>query len=481
MSDPPNALLACLEAASWRPAALRFISDGERVRALLDGEPVGVDLRVWTVSVSNLDALTAGGRALSLTVNVAELLAREADALPSCLVVWSEAERGGCWRLVDELVRALDGGAAGWRDHPWTQVELPRTETTGDEGLLRLFERLAGPHLFAPPPAEASLAPIGIDTSSAKRQVKRFFETGEPATVSAAALAALGVAPWFLALYTEASDDAVLLRGPREPLRADTRVELSTRRGTFTVAPVALVAERRGMRTAQWSNAAQEGLVSVRVSLDHDSQTVRMSVSLTPGVRPVRDLAQVARLLASLSAGAHVRVSPLAPGGAFPTLASSLTASPEEALPAAVLDLLEDLDAIERATGVAFSLSTQHPLSAEAVAEVRDVATATRAGRVEHAAARIQLSLSAPELAKVIAHAQGQRRVRLVLPPARHTARVLDRAVSLGLRQRVVTGTLALPCDELQRALDAAEDEVLEVELYEVETVELFPDWPRRG
>jgi len=45
-----------------------------------------------------------------------------------------------------------------------------------------------------------------------------------------------------------------------------------------------------------------------------------------------------------------------------------------------------------------------------------------------------------------------------------------------------VTGTLALPCDELQRALDAAaDDDVFEVELSEVETVEVFSDWPRRG
>lgn len=482
MSEAARALIARMNAASWRPEALRFTAEDDRLRATFDGEAAGVELRIWMVPVTDLDAITVGGRALSLTVPVSELLIREADELPSCLVVWSDALGGGCWRLVDELVRALDVGATSWRDHPWAQVELHRTEVTSDEGLLRLWERLASPHLFAPPSPDAMLAPGGSDASSTKRQLMRFVETGEGVSLSTTSLAALGVAPWFPALYAEVVDDALRLRGPGEPLRAQVRVELSTRHGTFTVSPVSLLAERRGSRLAQWSNATQEGLVSVRISFDHDAHTVQMGVSLTPGLRPVRDLAQVARLLASLSIGARVRVAPLEANVDFPCLATELPPSPEGAVPKAVLDLLEDLDAIERATGAAFMLSTQRPLAPEAVAEVREIATAIRTGRVESAAARIQLSLAASELAKVLAHARGQRRVRLVLPPARHTARVLDRAVPLGLRQRVVIGTLALNCDELQRALElAGEGEALDVELTEVETVEVFADWPRRG
>lgn len=478
-------LLARLDAVSWKPPGFSFESEGATVRSTFGGQPTGVRFTAWVRAVKDLDAVTLHGRAVSLTVPVRDLVEREAQTPPACLFAWGIANAAGCWLLVDEALRALDASSAGWREKRTVQVELPRTHSTSDDGLLRLHETLSTPLLAAAPDRPGELvASSSVDLGAARRQLLRFHESGETVTLPVTTLEMLGVPAWYVALNGEVDGEGVArLVGARPELRSPVKLEVTTRRGVFTVSPVVLTAERRGLRRSQWSNAKQGALVSLRVYIDHEAPSVQMGATMAPGTHPVSSLLQIARILAALGAGGgSVRVEAMARGDGFPTLSSDVPAAPEGAVPAALLDVLEDLEAIQRATGVSFSLSTERTLPAAELAIIAEVATALRAGRVTHRFARSRVTFSGRDLAGLLAHAGDQQRLRFVLPPSRYAAKVLDHAVSLGARQQVVTGTLALPLDELRAlAAEARADEVLDVELLDVEALDVFTEWPKKA
>ncbi len=483
MTDVLHAFLARLDAVAWKPTGFAFETDGDLVCSIYEGQPTGVAFRAWVHAVRVLEELSVRGQSVSLTVPVDELLVRIGKQPRVCLVAWGGESASGCWLFVDDLARTLDTATPDWRAHATVQVDVPRTNATNDDGLLRLHELLAVavlPLLAAPARPGELVAATGPDLSAARRQLLRFYETGEAATVPSAAL---DLPQWFVALYGDGAEgDTTRLRGVRPSLGALVSVEFTTRRGLFTVAPVALEAERRGTRQARWSSATQDALLGVRLTIDHEARTVRMGATLAPCRRSVSELLTVARLLDVLAGGGRVRIAPMACGEGFPTLEADIPPAPDAAVPRALLGQLEDLEAIQRATGVSFMFTADHPVAPEDLAAITEVVFATQTGRVVRTVEQSRVCVSGRDLCGLLGHADGQQRVRLVLPASRYVTKVLGQTISLGPRQQIVTGTLALPCaDLLCISRETPPGDGVDLELLDVEVVDMFSDWPKRG
>ena len=424
------------------------------------------DLRL--VAVPRLAALAADGRWVEVSVPPALL---DAGANPVVLVV-VDADGHAVWATRAELLDRLppaarhDPAAESW------QVRFSALDGLGGFGLHRLFLVLAAGALR--PVLDDPTLPGSVRT---RTLLRRFVEEGDGFDVAREELLALGVPGWFVAAHATAPDAATLtLATP--PYVERVSVELRGARESLTLRGCPLRCVRGGTARSTWVHDAGPSPVGLTLRLDHVRTTLELRAALVGAASSATALAAAARLVWRFGQGGRVTLLPgcaaagVPVGSVFPPLAA-------EAVAHGVVETLDALATIERATGAAFVVdpaSLGDPAQAEAIRELLLVWSSARGERL---ATAMRLSLTAAEVHSLLDAAGLQRRITFRLPPSRVSQTVLGASVALGQRVQEITGTLVQSPGALARfvaTLDPAER--LDVELSAVEVREFYASAP---
>lgn len=474
MSAALDLLRERLAATPLAPRGLRFEEGDDGAVALAhDGAPTGVRAALRLLRVPALAGLRVEGRWLEVTARPS-LLAADPSSAPVVLLV-VDAAGHTAWATRDELLARLapaqrPDGAETW------QLRLSALSGAAGFGLHRMILTLSTEALR--PALEGPGAALPPGATRARALLRRFVEEGDGFDAEPDALRALGVPGWFVAAHATATDAAaVTLATP--PYFERVTIELDGACESLAVRGCALRCARGGSARATWVNDQPPGPVALTLRYDHARNTLDLRAALRGEPTSASALSPGARFVWRFGQGGRLALAP-ACAAAGVTVASAFAAAERETLPHGVVETLDALAAVERATGRAFEVTAAalgDPAQAAAIGELLRVRSS---GRIERAATAMRLTLTAAEVTRLLASAGHQRRMTFQLPPSQVSQAALGVAVPLGLRTQEVTGTLARSPAALAAAVAAmGPAESIEVELSEVELRETYEPAPR--
>ena len=449
-----------------------FEDHGDAVGLSHEGVDTGLRATVRVVQVPMLDALRAEGRWVEASVPPSLL----AEAASPVVLVVVDAAGHAVWATRDELLARL--GAAQRSDataESW-QLRYSALAGVGGFGLHRMFMVLAAERLR--PTLEARPGETLPGLVRTLTQLRRFIEDGEGFDVALSELDALGLPRWFVAAGSAPKDDdTVSFSTP--PYFERLSVELRGARETLSVRDCTLRCSRGGIARSTWVNDLNPTAVGLTLRLDHAHTTLELRASLLGAAASAASLAGAARFVWRFGQGGRVTLLPGCAAAALP-VGSVFAPQEREALPHGVVETLDALAAIERATGTAFDIDPAK-LSDPAQAEgIRELLAIRSSSRLDRSALSMRLSLTGEEVRRLLEASGMQRRITFRMPPSRVSQTVLGVSVALGQRVQEVTGTLAQTPGELARVVGSlGPAERLDVELSAVEVREFYEPSPK--
>lgn len=471
MNRALDLLRAGLATTDLARRGVTFEAHDDAIGASLGGVDTGLRATVRLVDVPRLDALLAEGRWVEASVAPALL----DEAANPVVVVVLDASGRAVWATRTELLARLspahrpDSAAGQW------QLRYSALAGVGGFGLHRMFLVLAAEGLR--PALEAS--PVGALPGLVRTRtlLRRFIEDGDGFDAPRGDLAALAVPTWFIAA-TATPKDAATVSFATPTCLERLSVELRGAREALTLRGCTLRCLRGGASRSTWVNDLGPASVGLTLRLDHARTTMELRASLSGAAASATTAAAAARFVWRFGQGGRVTLLPGCESAGVP-VGSVFPQQETEALHHGVIETLDALAAIERATGAVFEVdpaSLNDPAQSEAI---RELLLIRSSARIDRLATSMRLSLTGEEVSRLLDASGLQRRITFRMPPSRVSQTVLGASVPLGLRVQEVTGTLVEPPAALARvAAEMGPAARVDVELSAVEVREFYEPAP---
>lgn len=438
--------------------------DGDLLGLSHEGVDTGLRVAVRLVRVPSLAALRVEGRWVEVTLPPSLL----AEAPAPVVLIAHDASGHAVWATREEILSRLPRQEPGAEP---VQARYSAFAGCGGFGLHRMILTLALPALKAVTEAPTEgLEPGAVRT---KTLLRRFVEEGEGFDATRADVRALAVPGWFVATHAvEKGEESLTFATP--PYAERLAVELRGALESLTARDCAMRCVRGGAMRSTWSNDLSPAAVGLALRFDHAANTLELRASLRGDPGSAAALAVAARFVWRFGQGGHVSLIP-ASAAAGVSVGSQVPPQGSASVPHDVVETLDALAAVERATGQRFAVEPAHladPAQSEAI---RELLLLRSSGRIERRASSMRLSLTAEEVRRLLDASGFQRRVSFRMPPSRVGQTVMGVSVALGTRVQEVTGTLGQSPGALAAFVATlAPDEQVDLELSAVEVCELY-------